>query len=73
VGKVEIQKAGFPLSHRTDGLRRKEEIQKASTMCPVRCVYHVPVLTHTRVNAFQRSVRSLLMPSSSDARNRTLA
>src|SRR3984885_5135543 len=29
-GKVEIQKAGFPLSHRTDGLRRKEEIQKAS-------------------------------------------
>jgi hypothetical protein len=36
VGKVEIQKAGFPLSHRTDGLRRKEEIQKC-----LRCARYV--------------------------------
>ena len=36
-------KAGFPLSHRTDGLRRKEEIPKS--------VYYAPVLTHTPVNA----------------------
>jgi hypothetical protein len=45
-------KAGFPLSHRTESLRRKEENLKVYTMRPVRCVYYAPVLTHTRVNAW---------------------
>src|ERR1022692_3945291 len=31
------------------GARKK--LLKVSTMRPVRCVYHAPVLTHTRVNA----------------------
>ena len=31
------------------GARKK--ILKVYTMRPVRCVYHAPVLTHTRVNA----------------------
>ena len=39
-------RAGFPLSHRTDNLRRKDtNLSKVSTMCPARCVYYVPVLT----------------------------
>jgi hypothetical protein len=40
-------KAGFPLSHRTESLRRKEENLKVYTMRPVRCVYYAPVLTHS--------------------------
>ena len=46
-------KAGFPLSHRTDGPLRREKFLKVYTMRPVRCVYHAPVLTHTRVNALK--------------------
>ena len=43
-------RAGFPLSHRTDNLRRKEtNLSKVSTMCPARCVYYVPVLTETHL------------------------
>src|ERR1700674_3414411 len=51
-GKVEIQKqdSHFPTAPIACGARKK--ILKVSTMRPVRCVYHAPVLTHTRVNAW---------------------
>jgi len=50
-GKVEIQKqdSHFPTAPMACGARKK--ILKVSTMCPVRCVYHVPVLTGTRADA----------------------
>src|ERR1700721_521445 len=50
-GKVEIQKAGFPLSHRTDGLRRKEEIQKC-LRCARYVVYTMSRSCHTLVSTF---------------------
>ncbi len=46
-GKVEIQKqdSHFPTAPMACGARKK--FLKVSTMRPVRCVYHAPVLTHT--------------------------
>lgn len=48
---MEIQKqdSHFPTAPMACGARKK--LLKVSTMRPVRCVYHAPVLTHTRVNA----------------------
>jgi hypothetical protein len=50
---VEIQKqdSHFPTAPMACGARKK--LLKVSTMRPVRCVYHAPVLTDTRVETFE--------------------
>src|ERR1022692_4947424 len=58
-GKVEIQKQDslFPTAPMACGARKK--LLKVSTMRPVRCVYHAPVLTHTRADAWFARWRGL--------------
>src|ERR1700677_640998 len=55
--KSKKQDSHFPTAPMACGAGKK--ILKVSTMCPVRCVYHVPVLTHTHVNAGLRDRRTI--------------